>query len=74
MRREMGAQYILPMHHSTFRLSRESTQEPINRLLAVAGDEQWRVALTEVGQTWTLPETDEQDAHARDSQVLVSSE
>ncbi|HYJ48105.1 MAG TPA: MBL fold metallo-hydrolase [Pyrinomonadaceae bacterium] len=54
MRREMDAQYILPMHHSTFRLSREPVKEPIKRLLAAAGEESWRVALTEPGQTWTL--------------------
>jgi L-ascorbate metabolism protein UlaG (beta-lactamase superfamily) len=56
MAREMGADYILPMHHSTFRLSREPADEPRRRLLAAAGRESWRVALTEIGQTWTLPE------------------
>lgn len=56
MRREMGAEYILPMHHSTFRLSREPAGEPVRRILAAAGDERWRVALTEVGETWVLPE------------------
>jgi L-ascorbate metabolism protein UlaG (beta-lactamase superfamily) len=56
MRREMGAEYILPMHHSTFRLSREPAGEPIRRMLAAAGRERWRVALTEIGETWTLPE------------------
>lgn len=56
MRREMGAKYILPMHHSTFRLSREPVAEPIERLLKVARDERWRVALTEPGQTWVMPE------------------
>ncbi|MBC7930970.1 MAG: MBL fold metallo-hydrolase [Rubrivivax sp.] len=56
MRREMGADYILPMHHSTFRLSREPAGEPIKRMLAAAGPEQWRVAVTEVGETWMLPE------------------
>jgi L-ascorbate metabolism protein UlaG (beta-lactamase superfamily) len=56
MRREMGAEYILPMHHSTFRLSREPADEPRRRILAAAGQEGWRVALTEIGQTWTLPE------------------
>jgi L-ascorbate metabolism protein UlaG (beta-lactamase superfamily) len=56
MRREMGAQYILPMHHSTFRLSREPVEEPRRRILAAAGEERWRVALTEIGETWTLPE------------------
>jgi L-ascorbate metabolism protein UlaG (beta-lactamase superfamily) len=56
MGREMGAQYFLPMYHSTFRLSREPAGEPVARLLAAAGDETWRVALTEIGQTWQLPE------------------
>jgi L-ascorbate metabolism protein UlaG (beta-lactamase superfamily) len=56
MAREMGADYILPMHHSTFRLSREPADEPRRRLLAAAGKERSRVALTEIGQTWTLPE------------------
>ena len=56
MAREMGAEYILPMHHSTFRLSREPADEPRRRILAAAGEEPWRVALTEIGQTWVLPE------------------
>jgi L-ascorbate metabolism protein UlaG (beta-lactamase superfamily) len=56
MRSEMGAQFILPMHHSTFRLSREPTDEPIRRMLAAAGREHTRVAVTEIGETWTLPE------------------
>ncbi|HEX8844500.1 MAG TPA: MBL fold metallo-hydrolase [Pyrinomonadaceae bacterium] len=54
MRREMNATYILPMHHSTFRLSREPVKEPVERLLKAAGEERWRIALTEPGQTWTL--------------------
>jgi L-ascorbate metabolism protein UlaG (beta-lactamase superfamily) len=56
MAREMGADYILPMHHSTFRLSREPADEPRRRILAAAGKERWRVALTEIGETWSLPE------------------
>jgi L-ascorbate metabolism protein UlaG (beta-lactamase superfamily) len=55
MRREMGATYILPMHHSTFRLSREPVAEPITRLVKAAGSERWRIALREPGETWTLP-------------------
>ena len=54
----LGARYLLPIHHSTFRLSREPRDEPIRRLLAVAGAERWRVVITEVGQTWTLPADD----------------
>ncbi|HEX8707219.1 MAG TPA: MBL fold metallo-hydrolase, partial [Pyrinomonadaceae bacterium] len=62
MSREMNAAYMLPMHHSTFRLSREPVEEPVERLLAAAGEERWRVALTEPGQTWTLPAEATDDA------------
>jgi L-ascorbate metabolism protein UlaG (beta-lactamase superfamily) len=51
-----GAEYLLPVHHSTFRLSREPVEEPIRRLLAAAGRERSRVVVTEVGGSWTLPE------------------
>jgi L-ascorbate metabolism protein UlaG (beta-lactamase superfamily) len=56
MMQDMQARYILPMHHSTFRLSREPAGEPIKRLLDAAGAERWRVSLREVGETWMLPE------------------
>ncbi len=56
MAREMGATYILPIHHSTFRLSREPIKEPITRFRAAAGEERWCIALSEPGQTWMLPE------------------
>jgi L-ascorbate metabolism protein UlaG (beta-lactamase superfamily) len=56
MSRQMGARHLLPMHHSTFKLSREPAGEPVRRLLAAAGDERHRVALTEIGETWSLPE------------------
>jgi len=52
----LGADYLLPVHHSTFRLSREPVGEPMQRLLAAAGAERWRVVATEVGATWTMPE------------------
>ena len=55
MFRALGADYLLPIHHSTFRLSREPADEPVRRLLAAAGDEHWRIVMTEVGQTWSLP-------------------
>ena len=54
----LGANYLLPIHHSTFRLSREPMDEPIRRLLAAAGRERHRVVITEVGQTWSLPPGD----------------
>jgi L-ascorbate metabolism protein UlaG (beta-lactamase superfamily) len=55
MFQRLGARYMLPVHHSTFRLSREPMDEPIKRLLASAGSESRRVVLTEVGATWSLP-------------------
>jgi L-ascorbate metabolism protein UlaG (beta-lactamase superfamily) len=55
MFQRLGARYVLPVHHSTFRLSREPMDEPIKRLLASAGSESRRVVLTEVGATWSLP-------------------
>jgi L-ascorbate metabolism protein UlaG (beta-lactamase superfamily) len=58
MFRSLGAEYLLPIHHSTFRLSREPLDEPMRRLLAVAGPERWRVVISEVGQTWSLPAGD----------------
>ncbi len=68
MRREMGARYILPMHHSTFRLSREPAGEPVARLFAAAGDEDWRIVVREPGETWTLPEeTRQQDDEMREA-------
>ena len=72
MARQMGAEYILPMHHSTFRLSREPVGEPVERLRRVAGREGWRIALTEPGETWRLPgeKANEHDNHA---QELIAS-
>jgi L-ascorbate metabolism protein UlaG (beta-lactamase superfamily) len=63
MFKALGAEYLLPIHHSTFRLSREPVDEPVRRLLAAAGSERWRVVITEVGQTWSLP-VDESSAVA----------
>ncbi len=55
MAKEMGAVHLMPIHHSTFRLSREPLGEPIERLLAAAGPDGHRIVVTEVGGTWTLP-------------------
>ncbi len=55
MFRALGATWLLPVHHSTFRLSREPVDEPVRRLLAAAGEEQWRVLPTTLGATWTMP-------------------
>ena len=50
---QCGARHILPMHHSTFRLSYEPTHDPIRRLLA-AIDDPGRVVIREVGQQWAI--------------------
>jgi L-ascorbate metabolism protein UlaG (beta-lactamase superfamily) len=55
MSRDLRARHVLPVHHSTFRLSREPLDEPVRRFLAAAGEERWRVAATAVGETWRLP-------------------
>lgn len=46
------ARAILPMHHSTFRLSHEPMHEPMQRMLAVAGRDAARVVVREVGGQW----------------------
>ena len=56
MTREAGATYMLPIHHSTFKLSREPIDEPARRLHRAAGPEAWRIIADEIGATWTLPE------------------
>jgi L-ascorbate metabolism protein UlaG (beta-lactamase superfamily) len=55
MFRGLGARHLLPVHHSTFRLSREPIEEPLERLRAAAGAESWRIVAPEVGSTWRLP-------------------
>jgi L-ascorbate metabolism protein UlaG (beta-lactamase superfamily) len=75
MGREMNATYILPMHHSTFRLSREPVKDPIKRLLAMAGSERWRVCLRDIGETWNLEEAQrEQGQHEEASLSLQRSD
>jgi len=54
MFQRLGAEYLLPVHHSTFRLSREPTEEPLQRLLRAAGSESWRIIGSEIGSSWTL--------------------
>lgn len=50
-----GANHILPVHHQTFRLSAEPFREPIERFEAALHREPDRVALREIGETFTLP-------------------
>ncbi len=52
MGNQAGAEYLLPVHHATFPLSREPVGEPIERFLAAAGPHQHRVAVRQIGETW----------------------
>lgn len=51
----MRAARILPVHHSTFKLSDEPPDEPISRLLAAAGPNPERVLDAPVGAILTVP-------------------
>lgn len=51
---EAGARCILPVHHSTFKLSEEPLAEPMERLQAALQREPERLALKSVGETCVL--------------------
>jgi L-ascorbate metabolism protein UlaG (beta-lactamase superfamily) len=46
-----GARVFVPVHHQTFRLSREGYREPIERAEAALASERGRLAIREIGQT-----------------------
>ena len=50
-----GAQFIMPVHHQTFRLSFEPLREPIERFQAALRNTPQRIALCEIGETFVLP-------------------
>jgi L-ascorbate metabolism protein UlaG (beta-lactamase superfamily) len=50
----MHARMILPVHHSTFRLSDEPMTDPLRRLHAARSRSMTRVAITSVGGTYGL--------------------
>ena len=49
------AQYIMPIHHQTFRLSHEPMNDPIRRFQTALLDQPARAALSAIGQTFRLP-------------------
>jgi L-ascorbate metabolism protein UlaG (beta-lactamase superfamily) len=49
-----GAEFILPVHHRTFELSREPRHEPMERLLAAAGSSEDRVCIRDFGGEFHL--------------------
>ena len=54
MASHVKADYIAPMHHSTFQLSREPIGEPLARLLEAAKRCVDRVVIREIGTQWAL--------------------
>lgn len=52
MANHVKADRILPMHHSTFRLSHEPVTEPMERMMEAAGKDADRIVVREVGGTW----------------------
>jgi L-ascorbate metabolism protein UlaG (beta-lactamase superfamily) len=54
MAQDAGSEYFLPVHHQTFRLSREPYTEPIERVYGAAGRHADRVAVSAIGQDFHL--------------------
>jgi L-ascorbate metabolism protein UlaG (beta-lactamase superfamily) len=52
-----GARYLVPIHWGTFRLGKEPLEEPMQRLIKAAGDQQDRIVLRQIGVSWTMPAT-----------------
>ena len=50
-----GAEFIMPVHHQTFRLSFEPFREPIERFKNALRHQAERIALREIGETFVLP-------------------
>jgi L-ascorbate metabolism protein UlaG (beta-lactamase superfamily) len=55
MATDAGAQFIMPVHHQTFRLSFEPLREPIERFKTALQNQPERIALSEIGETFVLP-------------------
>jgi L-ascorbate metabolism protein UlaG (beta-lactamase superfamily) len=54
MANHAGAEFILPVHHQTFQLSREPKLEPIHRLLHAAGSAPERICIQNIGQEFHI--------------------
>ncbi len=52
---QMQAGALFPIHHSTFELSDEAVDEPMQRLLAAARDESHRIVESTQGELWSPP-------------------
>jgi L-ascorbate metabolism protein UlaG (beta-lactamase superfamily) len=57
MNAQAGGHWLMPIHHSTFKLSDEPMEEPLPRMIAAAGHEDSRVIGRGLGQLWTPTHT-----------------
>jgi L-ascorbate metabolism protein UlaG (beta-lactamase superfamily) len=55
MANHAGAEFIVPVHHQTFRLSNEPHSEPIERLLLAAGSDEDRIPIRQIGDESFTP-------------------
>lgn len=54
MANHTAAEFVLPVHHRTFKLSDEPYDEPIERLLLASGSADDRIPIREIGQEFHL--------------------
>jgi L-ascorbate metabolism protein UlaG (beta-lactamase superfamily) len=54
MANQAGAEFVLPVHHQTFKLSSEPHREPIERLMLASGASADRIAVHEIGGEFHL--------------------
>ena len=54
MANDARSEFVMPIHHQTFQLSREPRLEPIERFYAAAGKDAHRVALNAIGQEFHI--------------------
>jgi L-ascorbate metabolism protein UlaG (beta-lactamase superfamily) len=53
MGEDCGAEALMPVHHQTFRLSREPYFEPVERFIDAAGSHPERIVTTRIGHEWS---------------------
>ena len=54
MANDAGAEFVLPVHHQTFKLSNEGTHEPVDRILTAAGAASDRICVQRIGAEFHL--------------------
>ena len=54
MANDAGVEFVLPVHHRTFQLSREPVDEPAERLYHAAGAHTGRIALDQIGEEFEV--------------------